>query len=174
MALWEVDIYPLDGQPDLLGRRVIGEAAELGLGPIQVAAARGFLLQSAPGEAELDRPAVERIARELLCDAVVERAVVGRVGDSAVVAPPAGLAQSVHVLPKPGVMDPVAQSVLSAIADLGLKAGTVRTLVKYWFAPLPEETLRILTSKVLANDAPAPPLVGPLPSPHVKIGSTNE
>ena len=174
MALWEVDIYPLDGQPDLLGRRVIGEAAELGLGPIQVAAARGFLLQSAPGEAELDRPAVERIARELLCDAVVERAVVGRVGDSAVVAPPAGLAQSVHVLPKPGVMDPVAQSVLSAIADLGLKAGTVRTLVKYWFAPLPEETLRILTSKVLANDAIEQAIVGPLPFAKIDLGSTYE
>ena len=48
----------------------------------------------------------------------------------------------VHVLPKPGVMDPVAQSVLSAIADFGIRAEAVRTLKKYWIGGLPEERLR--------------------------------
>ena len=38
------------------------------------------------------------------------------------------------MLPKPGVMDPVAQSALAAIADLELPAEAVRTLRKYWLA----------------------------------------
>ena len=174
MALWEVDIYPLAGEPDLLGRRVSTEAAELGLGEVDACAARGFLLQSAPGEAELDRAAVDRIARELLCDAVVERAVVGRVDDAAIRTPPNGRNLLVHVLPKPGVMDPVAQSVLSAIADLGLKAGAVRTLVKYWFAPRAEAVLPTLAAKVLANDAIEQTIVGPLPFAKLDLGSKYE
>ncbi|MGC4006847.1 MAG: hypothetical protein QM811_28455 [Pirellulales bacterium] len=38
------------------------------------------------------------------------------------------------MLPKPGVMDPVAQSAISAITDFGLKADAVRTLHKYWIS----------------------------------------
>ena len=66
----------------------------------------------------------------------------------------------VHVLPKPGVMDPVAQSVLSAIADLGLKADAVRTMTKYWFAPLADDALKLLKAKVLSNDAIEQAVVG--------------
>ena len=39
-----------------------------------------------------------------------------------------------HVLLKPGVMDPVAQSTLAAAADLGVPLEAVSTLRKYWFA----------------------------------------
>ena len=63
--LWEVDIHPADGQPDLLGRQVAATAAELGLArDLTVAGAVGYLIQGA-----LDRGQVERIARELLADA---------------------------------------------------------------------------------------------------------
>ena len=48
----------------------------------------------------------------------------------------------IHVLPKPGVMDPVAQSVLAAIADFGIRAEAVRTLKKYWIAGLPDGPAR--------------------------------
>ena len=54
MALWQVDIYPLEGQPDLVGNRVASEAAELGLGQVQVRAARGFLIQTGGDGAALD------------------------------------------------------------------------------------------------------------------------
>ena len=70
--LWEVDIHPADGQPDVLGRQVAATAAELGLArDLTVAGAAGYLIQGA-----LDRGQVERIARELLADGVVERTVV--------------------------------------------------------------------------------------------------
>ena len=50
--------------------------------------------------------------------------------------------QVVHVLPKPGVMDPVAQSALAAIADFGFTAEAVRTLRKYWLGQLPADRFR--------------------------------
>lgn len=171
MALWEVDLYPLDGQPDLAAERVAHEAAELGLGAVEVRAARGFLIQTGTHSPPLDKAGVERIARELLCDSVVERAVIGNVDDAALTTPPAGSKTLVHVMPKPGVMDPVAQSVVSAIADLGLKCDTVRTVHKYWFAALPDATLKTLTTKVLANDAIEQTVVGPLPFKQLEFGS---
>lgn len=174
MSLWEVDLYPLEGQPDLLARRVTAEAATLGLGKVDVQAARGFLIQSGAHSPELKQADIDKIVRELLCDAVVERAVVGRPADAALRKAPAGHDQLVHVLPKPGVMDPVAQSVLSAVADLGLKADAVRTLTKYWFAPLPEESLKLLKAKVLSNDAIEQAVVGPLPFDKLEFGSKYE
>ena len=56
----------------MLGRQVAATAAELGLArDLTVAGAVGYLIQGA-----LDRGQVERIARELLADGVVERTVV--------------------------------------------------------------------------------------------------
>jgi hypothetical protein len=75
--LWEVDIYPAPGQPDLLGRPVAAAAAELGLAAdLKVLAARGYLIQ-----ADWDRCPAERVALELLTDRVVERVVVAEVGE---------------------------------------------------------------------------------------------
>src|ERR1700704_2184698 len=77
--LWEIDIHPAEGQPDRAGERVASAARELGIADgLQVAAARGFLIQ---GDS-LKRADVERLAGELLADHVVERAVIGRVGEA--------------------------------------------------------------------------------------------
>ncbi len=119
--LWEVDIYPLAGQPDRTAEALTAQAADVGiLADLRIAAARGYLIQG-----ELSRADVERAAQELLVDTVVERCVVGQAGDARLLEPPAGLPRLVHVLPKPGVMDPVAQSTLDALADLGLQADAV-------------------------------------------------
>src|SRR3990172_10987509 len=146
---WEIDIYPAEGQPDLIGDQVAADAADLGLAKhLAVAAARGYLIQG-----ELDQEEVVRIAHELLADRVVERTVVAPVGDEALNVAPDGRRRLVHVLPKPGVMDPVAQSALAAVADLGLEAEAVRTLKKYWVGELADEQFELLASKILANDA---------------------
>ena len=57
MTLWEVDVHPAAGQPDLLARAVISEAADLGLGDFSVHAARGFLVQG-----EISPKQIEQIA----------------------------------------------------------------------------------------------------------------
>src|SRR3954463_3670037 len=112
--LWEIDIHPAEGQPDRAGERLASAADELGIADnLQVAAARGYLIQ---GES-LQRADIERLAGELLTDQIVERAVIGRVGETNLNdSDPA--AHCVTVLLKPGVMDPVSQSVLTAANDL--------------------------------------------------------
>ncbi len=165
--LWEVDIYPAEGQPDLVAGQVARESADLGLaGDLAVTSARGYLIQAA-----LDRRQVERIARELLADRVVEKTVVAAVGDEALSTPPEQDRRLVHVLPKPGVMDPVAQSALTAIADLEIEVEAVGTLKKYWIGRLSDEQFELLASKVLANDAVERVIVGPLDFDHLEVGS---
>jgi len=166
--LWEVDIYPAAGQFDLAADRLAAEAAELEItDALQATLARGYLI-----EGDLSREDAERIAHELLSDPVVERVVVGPPSELA--QRPAGVptpVQLVHVLPKPGVMDPVASSALGAIADLGLTASAVRTLRKLWITELPEDVLKKLCGKLLANDAIEQVIVGPLPFERLELGS---
>ncbi|HEY1600846.1 MAG TPA: phosphoribosylformylglycinamidine synthase subunit PurL [Pirellulales bacterium] len=165
--LWEVDIYPALGQPDRAAARLAAEAAELELtDALDAIVARGYLI-----EGQLTREDVQRIARELLSDAIVERTVIGQVGESALTEPPHGGGQVVHVLPKPGVMDPVAQSALAAIADLGVKATAVRTFRKLWVRGLARERLDRLCAKLLANDAIEQAIVGPLNFERLEVGA---
>ena len=92
---------------------------------------------------------------ELLADRIVEKVIVAPVGDAELNQVPERLSPNpqppipspqycpllVHVLPKPGVMDPVAQSVMSAIGDFGLRAEVVRTLKKYWIEGLASDRI---------------------------------
>ncbi len=172
--LWEVDIYPAAGQPNRAAESAAAAAMELGLPDGLVAsAATGYLIQG-----DLDDIEVGRISRHLLADSVVERAVIAPVGDHRLVDPlAAGLDSApghrsvVHVLPKPGVMDPVAQSAMTAIADFGRKPDAVRTLRKYWFAEISDDDLKLICAKVLANDAIEQVIVGGLPFDHLELGS---
>lgn len=170
MTLWQVDIYPAAGRPDLAGRRIASDAADLGLGDhLTIHAAYGYLLQG-----ELTREQVELLARELLSDPIVERTLVARVGEPALAQPPPDAVPSacpVHVLPKPGVMDPVAISAQQAIADFHLKADEARTFRKYWIEGLDADQLRALCSKVLANDSIEQFVIGPLQLEQLHVGA---
>jgi phosphoribosylformylglycinamidine synthase subunit PurSL len=172
VTLWEVDILPAEGRPDSAARAVASEAAELGLGAnLSAASARGFLIQG-----NLTEGAVQRIARELLADLVVETPVVARVGDERLSAVPSRLpggddATLIHVLPKPGVTDAVAESTKVAIADFGLEADAVVTFRKYWLRGLDATQLKTLAAKLLANDSIEQVIVGPLSLNEIHVGS---
>jgi phosphoribosylformylglycinamidine synthase len=170
VTLWQVDIYPAVGRPDLAGRRAAADAADLGLGDhLTIHAAHGYLLQG-----ELTREQVERLARELLSDPIVERTTVARVGDPMLAQPPQDAdpgACAVHVLPKPGVMDPVATSAQQAIADFDLRADEARTFRKYWIEGLDDAQVRTLCSKLLANDSIEQFVVGPLQLDQLHVGA---
>jgi phosphoribosylformylglycinamidine synthase II len=166
--LWEIDIYPAPGQPDRLAQQVAADARDLGLArDLNVTSASAYLIQG-----PLDERQIRRLADELFVDRVVERAIVAPVGDAVLCKPPREAATLAHVLPKPGVMDPVAQSAQAAIADLGLSVEAVRTLRKFWLANLPAEKLPAIASKVLANDAIEQVVVGPLKFDRLETGST--
>ncbi len=165
--LWEVDIYPAQGQPDLMAEQIVDSAADLGLADdLDVVSARGYLIQG-----KLNREQVARLAEELLSDRIVERAAVAPVGDEQLNHAPADDPKLIHVILKPGVTDPVAQSAMAAIADFDIEAEAVRTLKKYWIGPLADDRLELLCSKILANDAIEQVIPGPLEFEQLDVGS---
>jgi phosphoribosylformylglycinamidine synthase II len=176
--LWEVEIFPKGH--DLEARRVVAEYALLRPGdtpPDIQLASRGFLLE---GDVPLDQ--AELLLHELLLDPLVERGRVGELGiqDASASSGPErkshfngdSLQPFATVLLKPGVMDPVAESVLLAARDLGVKLASVRTFRRYYSPrPLAPAAREILCTKVLANDAIEQAVAGPLHLDHLTLGS---
>ncbi|WP_442482017.1 phosphoribosylformylglycinamidine synthase subunit PurL [Aeoliella sp. SH292] len=168
--LWEIDVLARSADLDRPAQRLVQEAADYGVARnFTAASARAFLVEGA----HLSAADAQRVADELLTDRVVEQAVVAKVGDAVLATPPAwmsGDVRVVHVLPKPGVMDPVALSAQSAIADLGIEPPLVRTCHKYWIAGLNDQQVEELGSRLLANDAIEQVVVGPLAVDHLDVG----
>lgn len=165
MPLWQIDIYPADGFSDRDGQRTSQQIHELGLGDVSVSFARGYLI-----EGELDLNSATQMATTLLSDAVTERAVVAIAGDDSLNEPPADNATLVYVMPKPGVMDPVAESTVAAARDSGWPVDAVRTIRKYWLPELPPERLEVICRKALSNDSVDQVVVGPLEWDHLAVG----
>ncbi len=175
--LWQADIIPADDQPDREADRVRQEASESGIHPhLRVSTAYGYLLQG-----DLSADQIQKLASEFLSDPVVQQAHVGPPSDPLLAAPrhqgEFQAPQLVHVLPKPGVMDPVAQSAQTALADVGMPVQRVRTFRKYWLEssqaelPLDEDTFGRLSARVLANEAIEEVFLGPLPFDELTLGS---
>src|SRR5262249_5038695 len=82
----------------------------------------------------------------------------------------------VTVLPKPGVMDPVAQSVVDAALNLGIVLQSVRTFRRYYLrrSSLAGARTDLLFHKVLANDAVEEVIQGPLSAQHLGFGKPYE
>src|SRR5436305_1568017 len=127
---------------DPLGEAVRHQIAEFGttVGPISTR--RVFLIDT-----DADRAQVERVARELLADPVVERAEL--------VEPSARDTDGqsrIEIHLKPGVMDPVAASTEMAIRDMGLPVREVRTGRAYLIdGKVQREELERIAWRVLAN-----------------------
>jgi len=165
--LWEVDVYPASGQPDLTATMVSSEAEAAGLpAGACVAAARGYLIQ---GGVSPENAA--DLSTMLLADTVVERTITAPVGDALLSQAPPNGARVLHVLPKPGVTDPVAESALRALHDLGIQAEAVVTLRKYWVSgDLDDATVDALSRKILSNDSIEQVIAGPLQMDKLQLG----
>ncbi len=154
--LWHLKIHPAPGQPDLAGSRLVTDANELGLpGPWSITAGRGYLI-----EGDLDRPAVDRVASSVLVDTVVESYDLFSAGE--------GEDGWLHVLPKPGVTDPEAETALGLLKDLGYPVEAIRTIRSYKVDG-PEKALPELIRKVLANESVEQAIRGRLP--FTKLGA---
>jgi phosphoribosylformylglycinamidine synthase II len=163
--LWEVEIRPLGRDSerervcdefDLLTHATRG-------GDLIRSSARGFLIEGVEKQ-----QVAEYLVNELLVDTVVEAAKLTPVGQST---NGADDPYTYTVLLKPGVMDPVAESVLGAATDLGVPLKSVQTFRRY------RGTTEISTSdrdlffrKVLSNDAIEQIVVGPLKLEHLAQG----
>jgi len=161
---WRVEVFSRPGVPDVQGNSVLEDIRELGITSIEaVQSARVFLI-----EADFDASFAERVARELLADPVCEEYYLGRSG------PPPGLAKAtlVEVHLKSGVSDPVAESVMAAIADMGAVPAGVRTARKYvLLGDIKASRIDTIARKILANDVIEDVVIGDEaepPSPHLK------
>jgi phosphoribosylformylglycinamidine synthase subunit PurSL len=138
--IYRVDVRAKDGN-DPLGDSVQSQIAELGFGVGKVETSRIYLIDT-----YADCAAAMRIAREVLCDPVVE---IAELLDSAGMD---GSAKRIEVHLKPGVMDPVAASTEMAIRDLGMDVRQVRTGRAYLIeGNLNRAELSTIAGRVLAN-----------------------
>lgn len=185
MRLWQVDIHPADGQPDTLGRGATNAARELGIADdLQISAAYGFLLQG-----RFDADQVKRLASSLLSDPIAQSVVTGPVGDKSFlakvsnsagnVADHSGSEALIYAMPKPGVMDPVAQSTRNMLSDLNYDVDEVTTFRKYWVrrnsgGKVDASIVDRLCKKVLANDSIEQTVVGSLELEQLAIGTSYE
>jgi phosphoribosylformylglycinamidine synthase len=159
---WRFEVFSRPGSDDVHGREVLGDIKELGIDSIQeIQSARVFLI-----EGDFDADFAKQIAGELLADPVCENFHIGRS------TAPAGLAKvtiiEIHL--KSGVTDPVAESVMTAIDDMGKKCSTVRTARKYiLFGEISEKQLKKIIRR-LSNDCIEVVVIGTdaePPSPHI-------
>jgi phosphoribosylformylglycinamidine synthase len=161
---WRFEVFNRAGFADVHGNRVLEDIRELGIRSVEaVQSAKVFLI-----EAEFDKGFAERLAKELLTDTVCEDYYIGRSGK------PAGLAKAtlIEVHLKSGVTDPVAESVMAAIADMGVTANNVRTARKYiLLGDIKQSQTNTIAKKILANDCIEDVIIGSEaepPSPHLK------
>ncbi|UCG46054.1 MAG: phosphoribosylformylglycinamidine synthase subunit PurL [Phycisphaerales bacterium] len=164
MRQWRFEVFNRRGFADVHGKSVLDDIRELGITSVEaVQSARVFLI-----EADFEEAFARRLARELLTDPVCEEYYCGRSGA------PAGLARAtlIEVHLKSGVTDPVAESVMAAVADMGVRAGNVRTARKYvLLGQLAKGQTETIAKKILANDCIEDVIVGneaEPPSPHLK------
>ncbi|MHC4378203.1 MAG: phosphoribosylformylglycinamidine synthase subunit PurL [Planctomycetota bacterium] len=114
---WRVEVFKRPEQADPEGAHALAALHELELTAVVTARlGRGTLLS--PG---LQRDQVERIAREVLADPVLDEIRVLAPGECPAAAPDGW--QRVLCAPLPGVMDPVAESLRALLVRSGLTRG---------------------------------------------------
>ncbi len=161
---WRFEVFSRAGFADVHGDGVLADIRELGITTVEaVQSAKVFLI-----DGDFDEAFSRRIAAELLADPVCEGYYIGRSKA------PAGLARAtlleVHL--KSGVTDPVAESVLAAVADMGRSVRGVGTARKYvLLGEISGAQRDLIAKRILANDCIEDVLVGDAaepPSPHLK------
>ncbi|HEX4797604.1 MAG TPA: phosphoribosylformylglycinamidine synthase subunit PurS [Humisphaera sp.] len=126
---------------DPLGQAVRQQIKEFGATVGPIATSRIFLIDS-----DADRGQIQRAARELLADPVVESAelVSGNANGNG--------HSRIEIHLKPGVMDPVAASTEMALRDMGLNVREVRTGRAYVIdGKIARDELARIANRVLAN-----------------------
>jgi phosphoribosylformylglycinamidine synthase subunit PurSL len=158
--LWEIEITPLgqDVERERVGLEYGLLTQSSGLDLIECTA-RGYLVQG-----DLDREQAELLLYQLLIDPLVEEGALYGVDT-----PRSVDELALTVLPKPGVMDPVALSVMDAARDLGLLLHAVRTFRRFVFAQK-EARSDARLRRVLANDAIEEIVEGPLGAAQMALG----
>jgi len=149
---WRIEISTKRCYADVEGNSVLSQIHDFGIASVdRVSSAIIYDIVAA-----LDDHKAAVVARELLADSVLNDYTVKRMRDVTRRIQPHEEFASGHVIQisrKPGVMDPVEQSALKAITDLGFEAKSVKTIRKYVLeGKLSEAELDTVARKILANE----------------------
>jgi len=161
---WRFEVFNRSGFSDVHGISTFEDIRELGINTVEaVQSAKVFLI-----EGDFNEDFAGQIGRELLTDPVCEEYYIGRSKA------PAGLAKGtlIEVHLKSGVTDPVAQSVMAAVGDMGVSVDNVRTARKYiLLGEITQSQTDTIAKKILSNDCIEDCIIGDEaepPSPHLK------
>lgn len=174
-VVWQVEITPRGGMVDRIGERILSELRDAHApSELRISGARGFLIQTGRPLSE-----VTRAAEAILVDSIVEQYRILDAADPSSSAvrgshDPARSLLPLHVLLKPGVTDPEADSARDALEEFGLAVDAVRTFRKYWIQSNASDPWLAAIKKLLANDAIEQVIVGPLGLKNIDIGSDYE
>ncbi|WP_295103323.1 phosphoribosylformylglycinamidine synthase subunit PurL [uncultured Candidatus Kuenenia sp.] len=140
-----IEVFLKDEYADPLGKNVISEIETFGLAKVKSVRVRQvYIFFGKLTENELDT-----IAKKLLADSVTQHYLC--TSDSSRQTPHEHF-HIIEVSRKPGVMDPVEQSVIKALRDINISVDGVKTAHKYMIdASVPAEAIPVIAAKVLAN-----------------------
>ena len=143
MNIWQIETAIKPGLADPAGKSILADAREAGFSSLtDVRVVRVFFIQ-----AEFDRASAERVARDLFADPVTDFWTIGEPVSKKL----EGAWNAITITRKPGVMDPVEESSLKALRDLGLHPKSVRTGRKVLYAGDASPGLEQWAGKALAN-----------------------
>ncbi|MEW6249447.1 MAG: phosphoribosylformylglycinamidine synthase subunit PurS, partial [Planctomycetota bacterium] len=146
MSIFQIEVR--DRAPLAAGNeQLVRELRDAGLPGLEaIGVSRLFIL-----EGDLIRSEAERVACDLLVDPVTEAAVVIGVGEPLHAEARNTVTLEVH--PRPGVMDPVAESTLAELRAENLPVESVRTGRRYALYGRVDQAAALATAgRVLAND----------------------
>ena len=139
-----IAVWVKAGLPDPRGDALQKDIQDLGIVKVTQARVRDiYLLEGRLSEAE-----VGRICQELLADPVVQEYSYGEAPTS-----PGQQAHVIEVAYNPGVMDPVEESIIKGIRDLGISTvDRVKTAKRYFlWGELSNQELETICDKLLVN-----------------------
>ena len=162
MRQWRFEVSNRSGFDDAHGEGILDDIRELGIRTVEgLHFTKVYLIED-----DFDRDFAERVAQELLCDMVCQEYYIGR--SAAPAGPMKATLIEVHL--KSGVTDPVAQSVVAALKDMGTVPANVRTARKYILLGQINDSQRDeIARRVLSNDCIEEVVYGTEqepPSPH--------
>ena len=163
--LWEVDVWLKDRGDDHAARS-FASAAEA-IDPVDwsaVRTSRGWLI-----EGDLARDAIVRLAEGVLIDPVNQTYAIRGMNDPHE-SPFANAPTAVHVLPKPGVTDPAAETARQAFGLLGITPEVVRSVSTVWLPAIDADRAEQIAWRVLASDAIHEVVVGQLQFESIASG----
>ena len=163
-TLWQINIFPKPGQNNRLAQKLTSECQDAAVQVGEIAVGYGYLIQGRIDDAE-----IRRLAEKLLVDRVIQDHVIGRPADPEL-NEVSDEQRLVHVLPKPGVTDPEAETTRLAACRLGFDVAAVRTFRQYQFSGTKVAQDQKLFH-LLANDSIEQLIDGPISFDRIELGS---